>query len=51
MLVPLPVLERELEAANASLAELQGESLAFAPDGSGYLTVSEGEYSTLHRTG
>ena len=30
--------------------ELQGESLGFAPDGGWYLTVSEGEYSTLHRT-
>ena len=31
--------------------ERQGESLAFAPDGRWYLTVSEGEQSTLHRTG
>ena len=31
--------------------ELQGESLGFAPDGSWYLTVSEGQHATLHRTG
>jgi hypothetical protein len=30
--------------------EQQGESLGFAPDGSSYLTVSEGEQQTLHRT-
>lgn len=30
--------------------ELQGEALGFAVDGGSYLTVSEGEFSMLHRT-
>ncbi len=30
--------------------EVQGESVAFAPDGGSYLTVSEGEHPMLHRT-
>ncbi len=31
--------------------ELQGESLGFELDGASYLTVSEGDHATLHRTG
>lgn len=36
--------------AGPPIAERQGESIGFAPDGGSYLTVSEGEHPVLHRT-